>query len=275
MERRLLLIATLALSLLGHVAALFLLYDEPARPVSVELVFTRQQKAQPMAAAHPSAGLGPAPSARPTEQPPAKSGWRARWQAKQERYQDDARAQAAQAALLQQPIREEIEAPVLCSEKGEARVAITSAKDISHWGGLAPTGLFSSSYMQGMQLIKRPGPRLGTMEFALPPRTMRIALDEPKNGVAAVGRDGVHCIVGITYSAAIFPITIAGVPVQLAYGGTTQNAVVDVVLGDDGRMKIKPRSGHLDISSAAVYNREKASRRMRTFYSAASLFMKR
>jgi hypothetical protein len=283
-ETRLIVAICLFGSALVHALGVFLTYTPKQIPDAVTIEFIRPADEEP----EEEPGLGRAANAGVDEaqgagEAPAESstGWRARWRAKEERYQRDLEAQGVNIALLDQTGRgpagdDKPGAPLsLCDRSGARPVQARAERDVSHWGGLVPTGLFQAAYMDGMTQVTRGGARLGGMEFALPARRARVPLDEPANAVVEVGRADARCLIGISYSAGVFPIVMSGMPARLAVDGEVREAVVDVRLFEDGTFSVTDREGTLGVTRGAVYNHETLGRRLRTFYSGASLFIPR
>jgi len=212
--------------------------------------------------------------------PKAQKGWRAKWQAKQNRYAEDAKVhqrRIAALALEDSDEKPDLEALYICGLEKNVQVRTFKERDVSHWASLVPTGLFSASYMEGMTLVKTPKrPPMGTMQFALPTRVLHVPMDIPENAVVEIGRRDRRCLVSVRYSEkGVFPILLNHIPVRLMQNeDTVEDAIVDVKLHRDGTLSIDTIEGALKIDRAAVYDHETAARSLQMHYSGAALLKK-
>jgi hypothetical protein len=150
-----------------------------------------------------------------------------------------------------------------------ALVATEREREMERYSGFVPTGLFPSRYTAGMTQVvarKRAGlKRLGMLEFALPPRTTPVQLDDPAGTLFALGRDDARCLIGMSWDdEAVFPIRFTRVPARYVDGADKVYEVrLDVDVFVDGTFALTNVEGDaLPLSGGALFDQKTVARNL-------------
>ena len=177
------------------------------------------------------------------------------------------------------------EAVFLCEANARGRqVQVLAERGLTSWVTVIPTALVGfetrpgiGSYLddvaQVLQREKKPRGRLGIVEFALPAEVLQFELDAPRGVRVALGRGDGRCLVGLKYTAQLFPITMKRVPMRVIdRANRTQDALVDIQFFKDASFEITSvDGGELAFTKGKIKNARAIATNIEDHYQAARL----
>ncbi|MFZ9889015.1 MAG: hypothetical protein ACO3JL_16080 [Myxococcota bacterium] len=152
-----------------------------------------------------------------------------------------------------------------CDRESEDVIRAEGARSMAVYADLTPVGLFPPRYLERVWQVQRATPRrLGTIEMALPPEELVVQLDEPRDAIFVVGRRDRRCLVGFSWSKAIFPLTFRGIPVRfVGADDVVIETAIDVSLHADATFEIMRAQGQpLPFARGALYDQRTVARNL-------------